>query len=98
MLTKFYQAGYEAVRKHSSTAFVVLSNRLGPHDPRELFTLANGMQKSVIDVHYYNLFASFFDTMTVQQNIDYVLTNRSAELNQITVSNGPLTFIGLCFL
>ncbi|KAB1199825.1 putative glucan 1,3-beta-glucosidase A [Morella rubra] len=41
-LNKYYKAGYDAVHKHSFTAFVVLSNRLGDIDPREFFPLANG--------------------------------------------------------
>lgn len=94
-VNKYYKAGYDAVRKHSSTAYVVMSNRLGPMDPRELFPLASGLRGSVIDVHYYNLFSDIFNSMTVQQNIDFVYTNRSAQLNQITTSNGPLTFVGM---
>ncbi|KAK4387759.1 Glucan 1,3-beta-glucosidase [Sesamum angolense] len=93
-LTKYYQAGYDVVRKHSATAYVVLSNRLGPSEPTELFGLANGLRRSVIDVHYYNLFSSIFDNLTVQQNIDYVHNNRSAQVNQLTTSNGPLIFVG----
>ncbi|KAL3845829.1 hypothetical protein ACJIZ3_003232 [Penstemon smallii] len=93
-LTKFYQLGYDAVRKHSQSAYVVLSNRLGPMEPRELFPLASGFSKSVIDVHYYNLFSDIFNTFTVQQNIDYVYNNRSRQLSELTTSNGPLIFVG----
>ncbi|KAB1199827.1 putative glucan 1,3-beta-glucosidase A [Morella rubra] len=93
-LNKYYKAGYDAVRKHSSTAFVVLSNRLGDIDPRELFTLASGLMRSVVDVHYYNLYSSIFDNLSVQQNIDFVNTNRTQQLNYVTTSNGPLTFVG----
>ena len=94
-VNKYYKAGYDAVRKHSSTAYVVMSNRLGPMDPRELFPLASGLRGSVIDVHYYNLFSDTFNSMTVQQNIDFVCTNRSAQLNQITTPDGPLIFVGM---
>ncbi|RVW56256.1 putative glucan 1,3-beta-glucosidase A [Vitis vinifera] len=94
MVTKYYRAGYEAVRKHSLTAYVVMSNRLGPADSRELFPLTSGLSRAVIDVHYYNLFEDMFDHMTVQQNIDFVNTNRSAQLGRVTTSNGPLTFVG----
>ncbi|QCE00519.1 glucan 1 [Vigna unguiculata] len=93
-LNKYYKAGYEAVRKHSSTAYVVLSNRLGPADPTELFPLAKGFELSVIDVHYYNLFQDVFDAMTVQQNIDFIYNNRSSQLATVTTSKGPLTFVG----
>ncbi|XP_050264422.1 probable glucan 1,3-beta-glucosidase A isoform X1 [Quercus robur] len=92
-LNKYYKAGYEAVRKHSN-AYVVLSNRLGPADPREFLSLASGFMRSVIDVHYYNLFSSEFDSMTVQQNIDFVHTNRASRLNHVTTSNGPRILIG----
>ncbi|CAN1236088.1 Glucan 1,3-beta-glucosidase, partial [Linum grandiflorum] len=95
MVEKYYKAGYEAVRRHSSTAYVVLSNRLGSDtEPRELFTVASGLKGAVIDVHYYNLFSSVFDDFTVQQNVDFVNVNRSAELNHLTTSNGPLIFVG----
>ncbi|XP_076947827.1 putative glucan 1,3-beta-glucosidase A [Bidens hawaiensis] len=93
ILTKYYEAGYKVVRKHAPDAFVILSNRLGG-DSKELFPVASGMTNVVIDVHYYNLFSSIFDDMTVEQNIDFVQTNRSNELQAITTSNGPLTFVG----
>lgn len=92
---KYYKAGYDAVRRHSGKAFVIFSNRLGPMNPRELFPLASGLRGTVIDVHYYNLFTPEFDNLTVQQNIDFIYTNRSAQLNHVTTSNGPLTFIGI---
>ncbi|KAL5559052.1 hypothetical protein UlMin_035263 [Ulmus minor] len=90
----FYRDGYVAVRRHSSTAYVILSNRLGPADPRELFPVAYGFTKSVVDVHYYNIFEDVFKKMTVQQHIDYIFINRTSQLNQVTTSNGPLAFVG----
>lgn len=95
MVKKYYEAGYNAVRKHSSDAYVVMSNRLGPADPTELLPFASGLKGSVIDVHYYNLFSDMFNDMTVQQNLDFVFTNRSAQLNTVTQSNGPLTLVGI---
>lgn len=95
MVKKLYQDGYNAVRKHSSTAYVVMSNRLGSPDATELLTFASGLKGSVIDVHYYNLFSNIFDNMSVQQNLDYVNTNRTDQLNTVTQSNGPLTFVGM---
>lgn len=93
-LTKYYKAGYDAVRRHSPSAYVVMSNRLGPSEPKELFPLASSLAGTVVDVHYYNLFSDNFDTMTVQQNIDFINTNRTEQLNYITTANGPLTFVG----
>ncbi|PHU13663.1 hypothetical protein BC332_14868 [Capsicum chinense] len=89
----FLKARYNAVRKHSPTAYVVMSNRLGPADPTELLSFASGLKGPVIDVHQYSLFSDMFNNMSVQQNLDYVNTNRSAQLNTITQSNGPLTFV-----
>ncbi|KAI8002317.1 putative glucan 1,3-beta-glucosidase A [Camellia lanceoleosa] len=93
-IIKYYKAGYETVRKHSKTTYVVMSNRLGQADPKELFPLASGLERTVIDVHYYNLFSDVFKDMTVEQNINFINTNRTADLNLVTTSNGPLTFVG----
>ncbi|KAF8411496.1 hypothetical protein HHK36_004048 [Tetracentron sinense] len=93
-INKYYRAGYDAVRRHSSAAYVVMSNRLGPSDPRELFPLTSALEGSVIDVHYYNLFSDVFDKMTVQQNIDFIYNNRASQMSYVATSNGPLTFVG----
>lgn len=93
-LTKYYRDGYNAVRKHSSTAYVVMSNRLSSRNSTELLQFAGGYPGAVIDVHYYTIFDSMFDNFTVQQNIDFVRTNFSGELTTITTQNGPLSFVG----
>ncbi|XP_019194607.1 PREDICTED: glucan 1,3-beta-glucosidase A-like [Ipomoea nil] len=93
-VTEYYKSGYEAVRKHSSTAYVVMSNRLGSPNNTELFPLAGGLKGTVVDVHYYNLFVDLFKNMTAQQNIDYVYNERRGELSAVTTSNGPLSFVG----
>ncbi|XP_060206214.1 glucan 1,3-beta-glucosidase-like [Lycium barbarum] len=90
-LIKYYQAGYDAVRKYNSTAYVILSNRLGNAKNTELLSFAHGLPRSVIDVHYYNLYS---DEFNVQQNIDYIYNQRASTLGEITQSNGPLTFVG----
>ncbi|KAI9399440.1 hypothetical protein POPTR_002G093000v4 [Populus trichocarpa] len=87
--TKYYKAGDDAVRKHSPAAYVVMSNRLSSDGPRELFPRAGGLTGSVIDVHYYNLFSDVFNGMRVQQNIDFIHTNRSAQLNYVTTAGLP---------
>lgn len=93
-VTKYYKAGYDAVRKHSSTAYVVMSNRLGPADAKELFPLAKGLIKPVIDIHPYNLFWYVFNNMTVEENIDFIKINRSIQIQNITTTDGPLILIG----
>ncbi|CAD6204820.1 unnamed protein product [Miscanthus lutarioriparius] len=93
-LTKYYQDGYNAVRRHTSTAYVVMSNRLSA-DATELLQFAGGFSGAVLDVHYYNLFSSVFSSLTVEQNIDFVRNNRSSDLAAVTNQNGrPLTFVG----
>ncbi|XP_052156274.1 glucan 1,3-beta-glucosidase-like [Oryza glaberrima] len=93
-LMKYYHDGYNAVRKYSSTAYVIMSNRLGPHDPTEFLQFANGFPRAVIDVHYYTVFNDLFNNLTVQQNIDFIKSNFSSELKNVTTQNGPLTFVG----
>ncbi|CAN6293769.1 unnamed protein product [Urochloa humidicola] len=94
-LTKYYQDGYNAVRQHTSTAYVIMSNRLSIADPTELLQFAGGFSGTVLDVHYYNLFDSKFNSLTVDQNIDFVRNNRSTDLATVTNQNGrPLTFVG----
>ncbi|PKU69999.1 hypothetical protein MA16_Dca022130 [Dendrobium catenatum] len=91
-LKKYYKSGYDTVRKYANV-HVIMSNRLSIGDPTELIQFASGFSGSVVDVHYYN-YASIFEGMSVQQNIDYVYQNRSAALNSLMVSNGPLIFVG----
>ncbi|KAJ6678006.1 GLUCAN 13-BETA-GLUCOSIDASE-RELATED [Salix viminalis] len=93
-LKKYYQAGYDAVRKHSENAYVILSNRLGPADSKELLSFASGLKRVVIDVHYYNLFSDSFNSMNPQQNIEYIYNQRASALATVTTTNGPLSFIG----
>nr|GEU86637.1 probable glucan 1,3-beta-glucosidase A [Tanacetum cinerariifolium] len=93
ILSKYYDAGYKAVRKHAPNAFVILATQLSG-DAKELFPLAKGMQNVILDVHYYNLFSDIFNDMTVEQNINFIQTNRSNDLQDITTSDGPLTFVG----
>ncbi|KAL6864833.1 hypothetical protein ACP4OV_015984 [Aristida adscensionis] len=92
-LTKYYRDGYNAVRKHSPTAYVVMSNRLSGK-PTELLQFAGGFPGAVIDVHYYTVFNNMFSNFTVQQNIDFIRSNFSDELTAVTTQNGPLTFVG----
>eukprot|EP00261_Vitis_vinifera_P017640 XP_010647401.1 PREDICTED: glucan 1,3-beta-glucosidase A [Vitis vinifera] len=93
-LKKYYKAGYDAVRKYTSNAYVILSNRLGPADSKELLDFARSLNRVVIDVHYYSLFSDMFNNMNVQQNIDFIYNQRASDLSAVTTSNGPLSFVG----
>lgn len=93
-LKNYYKQGYDAVRKYTSNAYVILSNRLGGADPKELLSFAGGLQRVVIDVHFYNVFSDWFSRLNAQQNINYIYNQRASELGAITTSNGPLIFVG----
>lgn len=92
-LKRYYKAGYDTVRKYSSSAYVILSNRLGG-EWSELLSFASNLSRVVIDVHFYNLFWENFNKMSVQQNIDYIYRQRSSDLRNVTTSDGPLSFVG----
>ncbi|KAH1251074.1 putative glucan 1,3-beta-glucosidase A [Glycine max] len=92
-LKSYYQAGYDAVRKHTSSAYVIMSNPLD-RDSKVLLSFAGAFSRVVIDVHYYNLFSDRFSNMNVQQNIDFIKNQRASDLSSLTTSNGPLIFVG----
>jgi hypothetical protein len=93
-LTKYYRDGYDAVRRHTRTAYVVMPARLSA-DATELLRFAGRFTRAVLDVHYYNLFSDEFDGLTADENIDFVRKNRSSDLAAVTRRNGrPLTFVG----
>ncbi|KAK4428497.1 Glucan 1,3-beta-glucosidase [Sesamum alatum] len=93
-LRKYYKAGYDAVRAYTSTAYVILSNRLGEANHTELLPFAAGLNYSVIDVHYYNRYSDYFRSLNGQQNIDYVYKKRPKQLQEVTCPGGPLSFVG----
>ncbi|KAL0286804.1 UNVERIFIED_CONTAM: hypothetical protein Sangu_2720100 [Sesamum angustifolium] len=76
-LRNYYRAGYDAVRKYSSSAYVILSSRLAAGDDREFLPLAYALSHSVvIDVHYYNLFSDYFSNLSPKDNIDFIYDKR----------------------
>uniref|UniRef100_A0A452Y2C2 Mannan endo-1,4-beta-mannosidase n=1 Tax=Aegilops tauschii subsp. strangulata TaxID=200361 RepID=A0A452Y2C2_AEGTS len=93
-LKTYYQQGYNAVRRHSLTAYVIMSNRLSGSS-LELVDFASQFNRVVLDMHYYALFDSKFDSYTVQDNIDYVNNFIASEINAINRPDGPLTFVGV---
>jgi hypothetical protein len=94
-LKNYYRAGYNCAEVHFRCLNVILSNRLGPADPKELLSFAQTMNRVVIDVHFYNLFSKKFNNVSVQQNIDYITNQRASDLQTVTTSNGPLSFVGM---
>ena len=93
-LRDYYQLGYDAVRKYTSTAYVIFSARLSANQG-EFISFASGLTGTVLDVHYYNLFSSNFNGLTAQQNIEYVKTERARQIAALSQANGgSLSFVG----
>lgn len=93
-LVSYYKQGYKTVRKYSSTAYVIFCQRIGNADPLELYQANLGDSYTVIDLHYYNLFDTFFVNMSSIDNIQYIYKSRETQLQALNGANGPLVFIG----
>lgn len=94
VLVSYYKQGYEIVRKHSSTAYVIFCQRIGNADPYELYQANLGSVNTVVDLHYYNLFDAFFLNMSALDNIQFIYKNREQQVQALNGANGPLVFIG----
>ncbi|KAJ7945441.1 Glucan 1,3-beta-glucosidase [Quillaja saponaria] len=93
-LVSYYKQGYQIVRKYSSTAYVIICQRIGNADPLELYQANIGSHNIVLDLHFYNLFDTFFVNMSALDNIQYIYKSREAQLQALNSANGPLVFIG----
>lgn len=94
VLIFYYMRGYQVVRNYSSTAYVIICQRIGNADPMELFKANIGDSNVVVDLHYYNLFDTFFSNMSVADNIQFIYESREPQLQALNSANGPLIFIG----
>ncbi|VAH12120.1 unnamed protein product [Triticum turgidum subsp. durum] len=92
-LKRYYQQGYNAVRKHSPTAYVIMCNRIAG-DSNELVDFASPFSRTVLDGHPYLVFEPKLDKSNVQQNIDFVNKEIAGDLSAMTRPDGPLTFVG----
>lgn len=93
-LVSYYKQGYQIVRKYSSTAYVIICQRIGNADPLELYQANIGSHNIVVDLHFYNLFDTFFVNMSTVDNIQFIYKSREAQLQALNSANGPLVFIG----
>ncbi|KAF3439237.1 hypothetical protein FNV43_RR17512 [Rhamnella rubrinervis] len=93
-LVSYYKQGYEIVRKYSPSAYVIICQRIGNADPVELYQANIGSHNIVVDLHYYNLFDTFFVNMSSEDNIEYIYKSRETQLRDLNKENGPLVFIG----
>ncbi|MFQ6666891.1 hypothetical protein Gotur_033088 [Gossypium turneri] len=94
MLVSYYKQGYEVVRKYSPSAYVIICQRIGSADPLELYQADIGSHNLVVDLHYYNLFDTFFVNLSAIDNIQFIYKSREAQLQALNGANGPLVFIG----
>ncbi|KAE9450018.1 hypothetical protein C3L33_18074, partial [Rhododendron williamsianum] len=94
ILISYYKQGYQIVRKYSSTAYVIVCQRIGNADPLELYQANIGSSNIVLDLHYYSLFDTFFVNMSSIDNIQFIYKSREAQLQALNGANGPLVFIG----
>ncbi|RZC46934.1 hypothetical protein C5167_039882 [Papaver somniferum] len=92
-LLKYYRDGYDIVRKHSP-AYVIMSQVIGPGDPADIYKANTGKSKVVLDLHYYNLYDSYFENISTQENIDFLYRNRKSQMDSLNAADGPLVFIG----
>ncbi|MCL7031800.1 hypothetical protein MKW94_015870 [Papaver nudicaule] len=92
-LQKYYKEGYDIVRKHSSTAYVILCQLDGPEKPADLYKANIGKSKVVVDLHYFHVLQSF-EKISPQENIEYLYNIRKTEMDSLNAANGPLVFIG----
>ncbi|KAK9037732.1 hypothetical protein V6N11_022634 [Hibiscus sabdariffa] len=93
-LVSYYKQGYEVVRKYSPSAYVIICQRIGNADPLELYQAGIGSHNLVVDLHYYNLFDTFFVNLSAIDNIQFIYKSREAQLQALNGANGPLIFIG----
>lgn len=94
-LVSYYKQGYQIVRKHSESAYVIICQRIGNADPLELYQANIGSHNLVVDLHYYNLFDTFFVNMSSADNIQFIYKSRETQLQALNNANGPLVFIGM---
>ena len=98
VLIPYYKQGYEIVRKYSPNAYVIVCQRIGNADPLELYQANIGSHNIVVDLHYYNLFDTFFVNLSSADNIQFIYKSRETQLQALNNANGPLVFIGMATL
>ncbi|KAF7815595.1 putative glucan 1,3-beta-glucosidase A [Senna tora] len=92
----YSRAAHKIIRKYNPTAYVIFSIRLSFVDLdvpsyMELFPLANSLDYTVVDLHWYNL----LDYIKPQEHIDYIKVNRTRQMTELLSNNGEaLVYIG----
>lgn len=94
VLVSYYKQGYQIVRKYSSSAYVIICQRIGAADPLELYQANIASHNLVLDLHFYNLFDTYFVNMSTLDNIQYIYKSRQGLLQSLNNSTGPLVLVG----
>ncbi|KAF7815596.1 putative glucan 1,3-beta-glucosidase A [Senna tora] len=95
-IENYARAAHKIIRKYNPIVYMILSARLSFVDldvpsPMELFPIANSLDHTVVDLHWYTL----MPFPTSQENIDYIKTNRTHQMTQLLSDNGEtLVYIG----
>nr|GMC48500.1 probable glucan 1,3-beta-glucosidase A [Ipomoea batatas] len=84
----YYGAGYDAVRRHTSTAYVVMGTRMWADNVTEFLPFAAQFERAVLDVHLYN-----FYHMTMDDVMNDIYTHCQEVVSAVTTSDGPLSFV-----
>ncbi|KAL3733226.1 hypothetical protein ACJRO7_022711 [Eucalyptus globulus] len=91
-VSRYYIAGHNAVRKHSSSAYVIMSCMLETSSKELLLPDANSLDRTVVDMQCYFLCDTELDT--IQDTLPCFYEDWFAQLESLATSNGPLIFVG----
>ncbi|KAL3733225.1 hypothetical protein ACJRO7_022710 [Eucalyptus globulus] len=91
-VSKYYIAGHNAVRKHSSSAYVIMSCMLETSSKELLLPDATSLDRTVVDMQCYFLCDTELDT--IQDTLPLFYEDWFAQLESLATSNGPLIFVG----
>ncbi|KAF7816943.1 putative glucan 1,3-beta-glucosidase A [Senna tora] len=94
IIEEYYRTAYSVVRRYNPEVYVILSSRVSftladMPSPQELFPLANSLENSVVDVHWYHLYYDIFtDMKSVKEHFDYIEHNRTKQMTELLEKSG----------
>ncbi|KAF7815584.1 Actin cross-linking [Senna tora] len=92
----YSRAAHKIIRKYNPTVYVIFSVRLSftsldVPSYLELFPLANSLDHTVVDIHWY----TFLYATKAREFIDYIKNNRTRQMAELLSNNGEaLVYIG----
>ncbi|KAF7816945.1 putative glucan 1,3-beta-glucosidase A [Senna tora] len=90
---EYYQLAYNVVRRYNPTVYVIFSTRLSFTKDDvppllELSSLANRLENTVLDIHWYSLYYETFTNLTAKEHIEYVKVEREKQMTELLGNNG----------